>query len=152
MGCTWIPSTWLPSYLALQWSSTHPYTTHTCNPSQLDPWPPDLKSPTSITSYIWPRHQPGFFLALFLKKLDGELMVSAILGSSQADLLICFERYTTRGLLWKAEQLNQIPSILFQGIVNLQHAGWRGDSLMTVLLVPTRLPAQSPLCLEDFVF
>lgn len=32
-------------------------------------------------------------------------MVSAILDPSQADLLICFEQYTSRGLLRKAEQL-----------------------------------------------
>lgn len=37
----------------------------------------------------------------------GSKMVSTILDASQVDPLICFESYTSRGLLWKAGQLKK---------------------------------------------
>lgn len=62
-------------------------------------------------------------------------MVSAMLDPSQADLLVCFERYTSRGLLWKTA---------IQAIVNLQHPGWRGEppTVLGPACLPTGLRVQ----------
>lgn len=120
-GLYWTPSILLTSYLAIWGSSACPHPAHICVPSQLDPWPSHSESSTSITSYTWPRHQPGFFLALFLfKKLDGEQNGLCHVRSKSGWPTYLFWEIHVQGIVVKDWAFTQILSILFKGVVHLQ--------------------------------
>ena len=69
--------------------------------------------------------------------------------SNQADLLICFERYISSGLLWKAELLNK-HHLLYSRKQQICSSQEGGGPRMTVFLATASRPVSHSLpCLQS---